>query len=110
MRQRRPWTPEEERELLDRLRAGDAYRAIAADFGRRESTCRHKAAMLRNAGRTAIGAHRKPKGAAPAPTRRCLACRDPFAPEGRFLFLCRLCRRAATAGVRRDPADGAQAA
>lgn len=103
----RRWTDAERQQLLDLLRSGIGYPAAARQLARGEADCRAEAVLLRDAGWTAAGAMKR---RAPPPSRQCLGCEEDFAPEGRFLFMCRPCRRAATAGVRRDPAEEKRAA
>lgn len=85
----RPWTQQECQALLDRLREGEAYPRVASALGRTEEECRTQADALRQLGWSAAGATRRMH--APPQSRRCLRCRDPFAPKARFNFLCAGC-------------------
>ncbi|MBR0651367.1 hypothetical protein GXW78_16965 [Roseomonas terrae] len=105
----RRWTDAERQQLLDLLREGvGGYQHVAYRLGRNVEDCQAEAAVLRQRGWTASGASKR-RGT-PPPSRECLTCRDPFAPEGRFYFLCQRCRRAASSGWRRDPDEQAKAA
>lgn len=92
----RAWTNPERQQLLDLLRSAEPYSAAAQQLRRSEADCRAEAALLRDAGWAATGTRRRYR--APPPSRRCLTCEGPFAPETRFMFMCRSCRRA-SAGI-----------
>lgn len=82
-----PWPDEARRVLLlTLLREGQSFGQVAATFGCSEDEARAQAQAARAAGLVAIGAKRR--AVTPTPSRRCLCCRQPFAPTHRFNFLC----------------------
>jgi Zn finger protein HypA/HybF involved in hydrogenase expression len=84
------WTDARRVLLLTLLREGREFRQAARDLACTEAEAREQAAIGRAAGLLAIGAKRRMQE--PAPTRRCCACRQPFAPRTRFFFRCDPCR------------------
>lgn len=84
------WTDARRTLLLTLLREGGDYHQVARTFGCTSEEAREQAAIGRAAGLVAIGAKRRMQE--PAPTRRCCACRQPFAPRTRFFFRCDPCR------------------
>jgi hypothetical protein len=89
----RLWTDPERQALLDLLRAATSYRDVARALRRDEADCRAEAENLRAQGWAATGARQRTR--LPPPSRRCLCCGAPFAPETRFMFMRPACRRQA---------------
>jgi hypothetical protein len=89
----RIWTEAERQLLLNLLREATSYRDVARELRRTEADCRAEAGALRAMGWTAVGAQQRSR--VPPPSRRCLCCGTPFAPETRFMFMHPACRRLA---------------
>jgi hypothetical protein len=89
----RRWTDPERQLLLDLLREAMTYRQVSIELRRDEADCRAEAEIIRGQGWTATGAQQRTR--VPPPSRRCLCCGEPFAPETRFMFMRPACRRQA---------------